>query len=143
MFCDRLDVENSQRVPLQLFGIVRLFFQIFFSPKGLPFNFFDILQQIGCLKSQRVPPSGFRHCEIFFSKICFFSEGSPFNCDKIVDNFESVPLLASQSVHFFEYCKIEYLTFGRFLLFSSPGYGADLGRSRLVTTSNYQVILNV
>ena len=39
----------------------------------------------------------FRHCETFFRKI-FFLKGSPFNCDKNVDNFGSVPLLARQGL---------------------------------------------
>ena len=76
------------------------------------------------LKNPKGPPfSVFRHCETFFSKICFFfAKESPFNCDKNVDNFRSVPPfsgpearvsgpLARHSVHFFgfsifEYCKL-------------------------------------
>ena len=85
--------------PFQFSGIVRLFYpKHIFSPNGLPFNFFDILH---VENSPRVLLSLFRHCETYFRKFVFSPEG-PFNCDKNVDNFESL------------------------------GYGADLGRSRLV-----------
>ena len=40
MFCDRIDVEISQRAPFQFFGIVRRFWRQFFSPIFFsPFNF--------------------------------------------------------------------------------------------------------
>ena len=38
------------------FGTVRLFFEIFLSPKGPPFKFFDILQQTEVSKSPKGPP---------------------------------------------------------------------------------------
>ena len=50
MFCDRMNVGKSQRVPpFSFFGIVRLLRKKVFL-KRVPFNCFDILQQIGCLK---------------------------------------------------------------------------------------------
>ena len=80
-------------------------------PMGPPFNFFDISQQIGCLKIPKGPP--FQFCGI----VRFFSK-TPFNCYKNVDNLGSVPLLARQGLalagpgaplgpffSIFEYCK--------------------------------------
>ena len=108
-----MDVENPKGSPFQFFGIVRLFF----SPKGPSFNFFDILQQFGCLKIPNGPPfQFFGIVRLFFENLFFSPKGPPFNCDKNVDNFGSVPLLPKV-----------------FLLFLSLGYGADLGRSRLVS----------
>ena len=69
---------------------------IFFS-KGSPLNFFDILQQIGCLKIPKGPPFSFLACETFFENL-FFLQRVPFNCDKNVDNFGSVPLLSRQGL---------------------------------------------
>ena len=41
MFCDRMDVQKSQRVPpFSFFGIVRLFSEFFFT-----LQFVDVLQQ--------------------------------------------------------------------------------------------------
>ena len=67
------------------------------------------------------PLSVFRHCEIYFENLFFSPKGPPFNCDKNVDNFGSVPLLARQGLalagpgaplcpffafSIFEYCKL-------------------------------------
>ena len=157
-----MDVEKSQGVLLSVFRHCENIFLKIFLSKGSPFNFFDILQQIGCLKipkapfqffsvlrdfcsenlfpqlvppsifllfcdrmdvekSQRVPFSFFRHCEIFFRKFVFSPKGRPFNCDKNVDNFGSVPFSAPQGLalpgpgvplgpffgfSIFEYCKL-------------------------------------
>ena len=66
-------LKNTKGSPLSVFRHCGSFFpKFFFPPKGPPFNFFDILQQIGFLKSQRVPPFRFfgivrRFLKIFFS----------------------------------------------------------------------------
>ena len=102
-------LKNPKGSPFQFFGIVRLFF-LLFSLQRVPFILFDILQQNGCLKPKGPPFLFFVIVRLFFPN--FFSpKGPPFNCDKNVDNFGSVPLLARQSVHFFgfsifEYCKL-------------------------------------
>ena len=102
---------RDQRVPpFNFFGTARLFSEIFF-PKGPPsiFLLFCVRMDVG--KSRKVPPFSFFGTEIFFRKFVFSPKGPPFNCDKNVDNFGSVPLLARHSVHFsvfsiFEYCKL-------------------------------------
>ena len=86
-----MDVEKPQRVPFQFFGIVRLFSEFFFSPKGPPFSFFDILQQNECLKIPDGPP--FPFFEIFFSK------GSPVQLRQKCRQFRKCsPLLARQGL---------------------------------------------
>ena len=117
-------LKNPKGSPLLVFRHCEtFFFKIFVSPKGPPFNFFDILQQIGCLKIPKGPSplSVFRHCETFFRKFVFSPKGPPFNCDENVDNFGSVSLLARQGLapagpgapfdpffgfSIFEYCKL-------------------------------------
>ena len=98
------------------------------------------------------PLSVFRHCETFFRKFVFSPKGSSFNCNKNVDNFGSVLLLARQGLAlagrgaplspffwFFEkkFDKISKKNFKFFfkkslLRFLSRRYGADFRRSRLV-----------
>ena len=112
-------LKNPKKPHIEFFGIMRLFSN-FFSPKGPRFNFFDISQHIGCLKIPKGPPFSFRHCETF-RKFVFSPKGPPFKCDKNIDNFESVPLLARQGFTLadpgaplgtffgfsvFEYCKL-------------------------------------
>ena len=59
MFCDRMDVGKSQRVPpFSFFGIVR-----FFPENDFFFNFFMFCDRVDVEKPQRVPLSVFRHCE--------------------------------------------------------------------------------
>ena len=66
LFCDRMDVGKSQKVPpFSFFGTVRFFSK---NRNFSPFNFFDVLRQ------------------------------NPFNCDKNVDNFGSVPVSALQGL---------------------------------------------
>ena len=62
MFCDRMDVGKSQRVPppFSFFRHCEIFFpkiKIFF------FNFFMFCDRMDVEKPQRVPPFSFRHCE--------------------------------------------------------------------------------
>ena len=78
MICDRMDVEKPQRVPLSLFRHCETFF---LSPKGPPFNFFDNLQQIGCLKIPKGPPFSFSALRLFFEILFFSPKGPRFNCD--------------------------------------------------------------
>ena len=62
MFCDRMDVEKSQRVPpFSFFSALWDFFpkmKIF-----VFFNFFMFCDRMDVEKPQRVPLSVFRHCE--------------------------------------------------------------------------------
>ena len=133
LFCDRMDVGKSQRVPpFSFFRHCEIFFQ---NENFSPFNFLMFCDRMDVEKPQRLPPFVFRHCETFIRK--FFSpKGSPFNCDKNVDNFSRVPLLARHSVHvfeciffekfffvifsIFEYCKREYLTLGSLFAIFEP-----------------------
>ena len=79
IFCSKLRCQKAQRVsPFKYyFGSIRLFeilifrffrklkkkFEIFWSPKGPPFNLFDILQQTGFSKSPKCPPFyRFKNC---------------------------------------------------------------------------------
>ena len=117
-------LKTPKGSPLSVFWHCETFFSNFFLSKGSPFNFFDILQQFGCLKIPKGPPFQFFGIVRFFSKICFSPKGPPFNCDKIFifDNFGSVPLLARKGLaiagpgaplgpffftfSIFEYCKL-------------------------------------
>ena len=120
VFCVRMDVGKSQRVPFQFFfDTVRFFSE---NKNFSPLQFLMFCDRMDVEKPQRVPLSVFRHCETFFFENLFFSpKGPPFNCDKNVDNFGSVPLLARQgfalaipgaplgpffAFSIFEYCKL-------------------------------------
>ena len=66
---NKTDVHNLEitlRIPT-FFGTMRLFETFWieiFSPKGPPFNFFDVLQHNGCQKIAKGPPFYiFRHCD--------------------------------------------------------------------------------
>ena len=59
MFCDKMDVGKSQRVPL--FSFFR-HCEIFSRKKNF-FNFFMFCDRMDVEKPQRVPLSVFRHCE--------------------------------------------------------------------------------
>ena len=70
IFCNTMDVKKSQRVPpFTFFGTVTLFKNLFekiflgnffMSPKGPPFNFFQIFcNQLEFHKARRVPLSNF------------------------------------------------------------------------------------
>ena len=62
--------------PKSIFGSVRLFRKIFFSPQGPTFNFLIFLYRMDFEKSQMVPPfSFFWHCETFSKKNSI--KGSP------------------------------------------------------------------
>ena len=53
-------------VQIFLLNFARLFSEkILMSPRGPPFNFFDVLQQIGCSRRPKGPFYTFQHCEIF------------------------------------------------------------------------------
>ena len=99
--------------PFSFFGIVRFFSE---NKKFSPLQFLQSFTTMGVQKSRGVPPFCFSALWDFFSKICFFAKGSPFNCDKNVENFRSVPPFyaasrrATRSTFFdfsiFEYCKL-------------------------------------
>ena len=58
MFCDRMDVEKPQRVPLSVFfGIVRFFSRKW--KKKFFLQFFHVLRQNGCWKTSKGPPFQF------------------------------------------------------------------------------------
>ena len=80
------------------------FFKNFFSPRKAPFNFLEFCNRMDVEKSQRVLPFSFFGIVRLFK--FFFHKSSPNS--PILGNFEVL------------------------LLFLSLGYGADLGRSRLV-----------
>ena len=120
MFCDRIDVEKPPKGPFQFFGIVR-FFLNYFSLQRVPLQFLWYFTTHWVFKNPKGSPlSVFRLCETF-RKFVFSPKGPPFNCDKNVDNFGSVPLLARQGLalagpgaplgpffgfSIFEYCKL-------------------------------------
>ena len=54
--------------PKSIFGSVRLFFEIFFSPKGPTFNFLIFLDRMDFEKSQMVPPFSFFGIVRLFSR---------------------------------------------------------------------------
>ena len=105
-----MDGEKPQKVPpFSFFRHCEIFSENYFLSKGSPFNFFDILQHIGCLKIPKGPPfQFFGIVRLFFRKFVFSPKGSSFNCNKNVDNFGSVPLLARHSVHFFGFSKKKF-----------------------------------
>ena len=95
LFCVRVDVEKSQRVPPFSFSALWDFFLKIFLSKGSPLQFLWYFTTDWVFTNPKGSPlSVFRHCETFFR--FFFSKRSPFN--KNVDNFESVILLASQGL---------------------------------------------
>ena len=95
-----MDGEKPQKVPpFSFFRHCEIFSENYFLSKGSPFNFFDILQHIECLKIPKGPPfQFFGIVRLFFRKFVFSPKGSSFNCNKNVDNFGSVPLLARQGL---------------------------------------------
>ena len=98
MFCDRMDVENSQRVLLSVFSALRDFFGKIF-PQKVPFNFFMFCDRMDVENFQRVPLSVFSALRDFFSET-FFPKRSPskFSCFATMDfeKCERVHLLARQ-----------------------------------------------
>ena len=144
MFCDRMDVEKPQMVPLLVFGHCETFFLKFLSLQKVPPSVSSIFyNRMGVQMSQRVPLSVFRHCETFRNFV-FSRKGPLFNCDKNVENFGSVPPFsaprarasgpgATRSIFLvFWFSSTVNWHLEVLLLFLSLGYGADLGRSRLV-----------
>ena len=74
MFCDRMDVGKSQRVPISVFfGIVRLFCENFFS------SIFSCFATEWMLKNLKGSPlSVFRHCETLARQgLALASPGAP------------------------------------------------------------------
>ena len=70
-----------------------------FFPKIIFFSIFSCFATEWMLKNLKGSPlSVFRHCETFFRKFVFSPKGPPFNCDKNVDKFGSVLLLARQGL---------------------------------------------
>ena len=99
MFCDRMDVEKPQRVPLSIFRHCETFFLIIFSLRTVSLQFLRYFTTDWVFKNPKGSPfSVFRHCETYLRKFVFSPKGPPFNCDKNVDNFGSVPLLARQGL---------------------------------------------
>ena len=106
------NIQNRTRPKGPFFRHCATFFKkFFFTTKGPPFNFFWSFATEWMLKNPKGSSLSvfFRHCETFFQKF-FFHKSSPNS--PILGNFEVL------------------------LLFLSLGYGADLGRSRLVLTNN-------
>ena len=104
MFCDRMDVEKSQRAPFQFFRHCETFFRItFFFHQKAPLQFFDVLQQ--WMKN--------------------IAKGSPIRSPKFSGTVEENTLKS------FCYFREYFDTLMFFLLFLSLRYGAALGRSGL------------
>ena len=102
-------LKNPKGSLFQFFGIVRLFSKFFslFSPKGPPFNFFDILQQIGCLKRPKGPPFQFvGNVRLFFRTLVFLQRVLPSTATKML----TISEVSRIGFSIFEYCK---LTLGR------------------------------
>ena len=89
--------RNHTKDPPTFFGTMRLFETLwieYFSPKGPPFNFFDVLQHNGCQKIAMGPPfTFFGTVTLFKNLIKFFlgnffmsPKGPPFNFFKIFCN---------------------------------------------------------
>ena len=158
MFCDWMDGEKPQKVPpFSFFSALWDFFRKLFSHQRVPFQFLWYFTTHWVFKNPKGSPlSVFRHCETFFWKFVFSPKGSPFNCNKNVDNFGSVPLLARQGLAlagpgaplspFFGFSKKNSIKFRKknfkfffkksLLRFLSLRYGADFRRSRLVSLWN-------
>ena len=91
MFCDRMDVEKPKRVPLSVFRHCQTFFLKFFSLQRVPLQFFDILQQNGCLKIRKGPPFCFSALRLFFENMFFRETGPPSTATKILTLSEVSP----------------------------------------------------
>ena len=123
MFCDRIDVEKPQRVaPFSFSALWDFFSKIFFLSKGSPFNFFDILQQIGGLKIPKGHPfQFFGIVRLFFENL--FLQRAPLQLRQKCWQFRKCPpfsapglALAGPGAPFgpffgfclsiFEYCKL-------------------------------------
>ena len=94
--------------PLEYFRLYETFFRKKIFIKGSPFNFLIFSDRMDVEKCQRAPFQFFRHCETFFQ--IFFHKRVPIH--QYFDILKSV------------------------LLFLRLRYGADLGRSRLVSFSH-------
>ena len=91
LFCVRMDVGNPEGSPLSVFRQCETFFSNFFLSKGSPFNFFDILQQIGCLKIPKGPPFQFFGIDFFFENLFFLQRVPPSTATKMLTISEVSP----------------------------------------------------
>ena len=140
-----MDGEKPQKVPpFSFFRHCEIFSENYFLSKGSPFNFFDILQHIGCLKIPKGPLFQFFGIVRFFSKICFFSKGFLLQLQQKCRQFRKCPSFsapgarasgprrATQSIFLFFEKKFDKISKKKILRFLSLRYGADFRRSRLV-----------
>ena len=98
------NATGPKDTPLKNIRLSETFFQETILHQRVPFQFFEIFPENGCLKiSKDIPFSFFRHCETFL--LCFHKREPN---SSVLWHFEVL------------------------LLFLSLRYGADLGRSRLV-----------
>ena len=93
----------------------------FYCSKGSPHQFFDILQQNGCSKNPKASPP------LHFSALCDLPETS-----KKFRKKSEIFFLIFSFLRAFVVSSCKKSGF-RFRVFLSLRYGADLGRSRLVT----------
>ena len=92
-------VKNPKGPSFQFFSALWDFFRKLFSLQRVPLQFLWYFTTHWVFKNPKGSPlSVFRHCETFFRKFVFSPKGSSFNCNKNVDNFGSVPLLARQGL---------------------------------------------
>ena len=114
---------RDQRVlPSNFFRHSETFFPENCFPQRVPLQFYAVLRQNGCLKTPKGPPFQFFGIVRLLFEIFFL-----INCDKNVDNFGSVSLLARQGLAlacpgaplgpFFEYVIFRKKFFEKFLIF--------------------------
>ena len=129
MFCDRMGVEKSQSVPpFQFFRHC----EIFSRKWKFLFSIFSCFATEWMLKNIKGSPlSVFRHCETLARQgLALVSPGAPLGPFFWVCNFYEN--FFSKNFRFSSTVKENTWHLEVFLLFLSLGYGADLGRSRLV-----------
>ena len=81
-----MDGEKPQKVPpFSFFWHCEIFSENYFLSKGSPFNFFDILQHIGCLKIPKGPPfQFFGIVRLFFENLFFLQRVPPSTATKML-----------------------------------------------------------
>ena len=130
-FASEWMLENPKGSPLQFFSALWDFFPkiAIFSP----FNYLMFCDRMDVEKNpQRVPLSVFRHCETLARQgLALAGLGAPLGPFFWVCNFSEN--FFSKNFRFSSTVKENTWHLEVFLLFLSLGYGADLGRSRLVS----------
>ena len=132
MFCDRMDVEKPQRVPLSVFRHCETFFLNFFISKGFPLQFLWCFTTDWVFKNPKGSPLSVFRLWDFYSKICFNSKGFPLSARQgLALAGPGAPLgpffwvcIFFEKFSISEYCKENTWHLKDFLLFLSLGYMA-------------------